>query len=219
METTGLGLLGGGPFGVFVAVMALYLVAAVTPGPNLLATLRASLASGRGAGLAVVTGITLASMIWALASLLGISLVFAMAPWLYGLLLTLGALYLIWMGANLLYSAWRPTRAPVALPLRTRASGWWGVRHGLLVTLSNPKSAVFYSSLFAVSVPLDAPDALRVALVAAVGLVAFAWYGGMALLVSLPPFAQAYRRGERALTAVSGAIFLGFGIKLLSQRA
>lgn len=218
METTGLGLLSGGPLGVFVAVMALYLVAAVTPGPNLLATLRASLASGRGAGLAVVVGIALASMIWAIASLLGISLLFALAPWLYGLLLTLGALYLIWMGANLLYSAWRPARAPVSLPLRTRASGWWGVRHGVLVTLSNPKSAVFYSSLFAVGVPPDSPDALRVALVLAVGVVAFGWYGGMALLVSLPPFARAYRRGERALTAVSGAIFLGFGIKLLSQR-
>jgi threonine/homoserine/homoserine lactone efflux protein len=206
------------PFAIFFAVMALYLVAAMTPGPNLFATLQASLAGGRRAGLAVATGIALCSMLWAGGSLLGLSLIFALAPWLYRGLVLLGALYLIWMGLGMLRTAWRPA-APRASGTAAGPGFRAGFRRGLLVNLANPKSAVFYSSLFAVAVPVTAPDLLVASLVGAVGLCAFAWYGGVASLVTLPPFARVYGRLERGLTALSGLVFLGFGLKLLSQRA
>ena len=199
--------------------MTLYILAAMTPGPNLLVTVQASMLGGRGSGLSVVLGIIVASMIWAVGSLLGLNLLFALAPWLHGAMMIAGGVFLIWMGLNLLRSAWRPPEVGSAGALAARPSGWRGFRQGLLVNLANAKSAAFYSSLFAVSVPPDAPGWLIAALVGAVGLGAGGWYGGMALLVTLPPVAQLYRRAERGLTALSGLVFMGFGIKLLAGRA
>ena len=207
------------PWSIFATVMTLYILAAMTPGPNLLVTVQASMLGGRGSGLSVVLGIIVASMIWAAGSLLGLNLLFALAPWLHGAMMIAGGVFLIWMGLNLLRSAWRPPEVGSAGDLAARPSGWRGFRQGLLVNLANAKSAAFYSSLFAVSVPPDAPGWLIAALVAAVGLGAGGWYGGMALLVTLPPVAQLYRRAERGLTALSGLVFMGFGIKLLAGRA
>ncbi|MGP1252905.1 MAG: LysE family transporter [Kiloniellales bacterium] len=206
------------PWGIFATVMLLYLLAAMTPGPNLLVTVQASLAGGRSAGLSVVSGIMVASMMWAAGSLLGLTLLFALAPWLYGALMVVGGAYLIWMGLGLLRSAWQPPRLQTGGIAQARLRGWRGARQGLLVNLANAKSAAFYSSLFAVSVPPEAPGWLIAALVAAVGLGAGLWYGSMSLLVTLPPIAQLYRRAERGLTALSGAVFMGFGIKLLADR-
>ncbi|WP_162906548.1 LysE family transporter [Algihabitans albus] len=199
--------------------MTLYLLAAMTPGPNLLVTVQASMAGGRRSGLSVVLGIMVASMIWAAGSLLGLNLLFALAPWLHGAMMVAGGAFLIWMGLNLLRSAWRPPEMRRDGGLPARPWGWRGFRQGLLVNLANAKSAAFYSSLFAVSVPPDAPGWLIAALVGAVGLGAGCWYGSMALLVTLPPVAQLYRRAERGLTALSGLVFMGFGIKLLAGRA
>ena len=206
------------PWSIFATVMALYLLAAMAPGPNLLVTVQASISGGRGSGLSVVLGIVVASVIWAAGSLLGLNLLFALAPWLHGAMMIAGGGFLIWMGLNLLRSAWRPPVIRSDGDLPSRPSGWRGFRQGLLVNLANAKSAAFYSSLFAVSVPPEAPGWLVAALVGAVGLGAGGWYGSMALLVTLPPMARLYRRAERGLTALSGLVFMGFGVKLLAGR-
>ena len=98
------------------------------------------------------------------------------------------------------------------------ASGLRAFRLGLLTDLANPKAAAFFTSLFAVAVPPDAPLWFDGLIVATVVVMAGGWYAIVALAVSWQPVATAYRRLERVITAAAGAVFVGFGIRLAADR-
>ena len=102
------------------------------------------------------------------------------------------------------------------MPRRTR--GWHALRTGLLTDLSNPKAAVFFTSLFAVAVPPDAPVMFQMAIVAAVVGIAAGWYMIVATPVATGPMARAYRRSQAWIARAAGALFMGFGVKLLAER-
>ena len=127
-----------------------------------------------------------------------------------------GAIYLVFVGVSLLRSAVR--RSSATLPGLPLAKGTGGAfRLGLITALSNPKGAAFFTSLFAVTMPPGAPiwlQAIAVGIVVAIGV---AWYGLVALAMRSALFRTLYRRGQRAITALSGALFAAFGIRLASN--
>ena len=84
------------------AVAAIWSIAAVTPGPNFLLSARISAAPSRAHGLAVVSGIGVATAIWGWAGLLGIQALFLAAPWFYAFLKVAGAAYLVVTGARMI---------------------------------------------------------------------------------------------------------------------
>ena len=113
----------------------------------------------------------------------------------------------------------RTTRTPGPAAARRSASGGRAFRFGLLTDLSNPKAAAFFTSLFAVAVPPTAPLWFDVLIVTTVVVIAGGWYALAACLVSLEQVSRVYRRGQRAITAVTGAVFMGLGARLaLSER-
>jgi threonine efflux protein len=91
-------------------------------------------------------------------------------------------------------------------------------RLGLFTDLSNPKAAAFFTSLFAVAFPAEAGFEIKLVTIAIVGAIAGAWYGLIAMTVSLAPFARLYARGRRALEAAAGLMFIGLGARLAADR-
>ena len=81
---------------------------------------------------------------------------FQSAAWLYHTVRIIGAIYLIFVGITLLRSAAR--RSSASVPGLALAKGPKGAfRLGLITVLSNPKTAAFFTSLFAVTMPPGAP--------------------------------------------------------------
>ena len=87
------------------AVASVWLVAAVTPGPNFLMTAQIAVARSRAAGLAAVCGIAVATAVWGICGLVGIQALFLAAPWAYATLKLLGAGYLAFTGIRLIVLA------------------------------------------------------------------------------------------------------------------
>ena len=200
-----------------LTVTLIWLVTVVTPGPNFIATVQASASTSRRAGLMVAAGVAFGTAIWAAASLLGLGLIFQTAGWLYQFIKLAGAAYLIVIGVRMIWSARRPSTASNGLPIRGLDDGR-AFRRGLIVDLSNPKAAAFFTSLFAVAVPPTAPlwfDGLLISLVIAI---AWAWYSSVAWAMATAVFSRAYGRAERAITAAAGVVFVGFGVKLAADR-
>jgi threonine/homoserine/homoserine lactone efflux protein len=193
------------------SLAALHLVGAMVPGPNTLLVTHLSASRSRAQGLAAVAGVAAATLIWVVLSLAGVGVVLREAGALYHLLRLLGAAYLVWVGAKLLLSAARPRAANTAPPPLTRGSAF---RAGLLTTLSNPKSAAFWTSLFVVAVPPHAPLAFHAAIVAVVGLQSAAWYGFVALCFGAAPVRRVYARATRWIDAVAGAAMVALGLRL-----
>lgn len=201
----------------YVTVMGLWTITVVTPGPNFVATAHATLSRSRSHGVVVAAGIAVGTAIWASGSLLGLGALLAAAGWLHQALRLAGAAYLVWTGGRMIRAAAcrrMPAADDAGATGRTRSS----FRVGLLTDLANPKAAAFFTSLFAVAVPPSAPAWFQALLIASVVAAAMSWYGTVALALAAGPVASRYRRAERAISGVAGALFVGFGARLAVGR-
>ncbi len=200
----------------FATVIGVWLITVVTPGPNFLATVHATITRSRRAGFLVAAGITLGSALWGTASLFGLGLLFQAAGGLYEIVKLAGATYLVIVGVRLIVSARKASAPPRIIGPAIPAAR--AFRHGLVTDLSNPKAAAFFTSLFAVAVPPMAPLWFDALLVAAVAGIAGLWYGAVAWAMAADPVVALYRKAARAITAVAGAVFVALGLRLATER-
>ncbi len=166
-------------------------------------TAHSALRRSRSAGLGAACGIGVGTAMWSIGSLLGLGLLLQNASWLYGAIKFCGAAYLIFIGVRMianreggsadLDSASGLSDAASAGGL----SSWQAFRSGLLTDLANPKAAAFFTSLFAVSVPVNAPMWFYAWMIVSVTAVAMIWYGGVALAISIAQVSRGRAAGER----------------------
>lgn len=188
----------------------LHILAAATPGPNLIVVGHRAAAVSRASGLLAVAGIILATLFWVVFSLAGIAVLLQQAGELYHWLRLIGAGYLLYAGTRYLLSAARPTDGERLANVPGRRSPF---RTGLLTTLSNPKSGIFWTSVFALAVPPAAPAAFYLAAAAVVMAQTALWYGLVALVFASAPSRRVYARTARWLEAIAGTALLAFGLR------
>lgn len=213
----GLISLGGLDLGVaFVTALVVWLAALITPGPDFAATVHASVGGSRRDGLAVAGGVTVGMAAWAFASLFGLHAVLLAFEGLATAVRLAGAAYLTYIGVRLLWSVWHGAETHADTVVTRSVTG--AFRHGLLTNLANPKALALFGSLFAVLVPADAPGWFSSAFLATVILTTASWYALVAVTLSTDAISRGYRRAERAISAVTGALFVGVGVRLASDR-
>lgn len=78
------------------------LAGVMSPGPNFVAVTHRAVTSHRAEALALVSGITCVSVLWATATLFGLGVLFTLFPWLFWSVKLFGAAYLVWFGIQLL---------------------------------------------------------------------------------------------------------------------
>lgn len=201
-------------FFFLITIAVVHLAAAATPGPSTLLVTQTSIAASRRAGLLTAFGTASATAVWSISAVLGLSLVLSKLAWLYDALKLAGGAYLIYVGIRM----WREA----TLPLPLASEGLAGVRasdarayvRGLVTNLTNPKSAFYYVSIFAVLLPPELPIWVRGAAVAVVVAVSLAWYSVVATLLSTMPAQRAYARVKTWLDRVAGTVFIAFGLRL-----
>ena len=89
---------------------------------------------------------------------------------------------------------------------------------GLLTNLSNPKSVVYFGSIFALFISPGTPLWVEAT---AVGIVLFdtvLWYGAVAALFSSAAVQRFYALVRRPVNRVAGAAMIGFGGRLMLAR-
>ena len=90
------------------------------------------------------------TFIWALQAILGVNALFAAHPTARLALQVAGALYLGYVAVRL----WRSgASASESLPVHLQA--WAAFRLGFITNLLNPKSALFFGSVFATALPAE----------------------------------------------------------------
>ncbi|MBV9844476.1 MAG: LysE family translocator [Kutzneria sp.] len=200
------------------AALAVYTLAAVlmaiTPGLDTLLVLRSSLTQGRTAGLAAILGITVGCLVWAVASILGLSALLAASTLAYDVVRLAGAGYLIWLGGAALWRSFQGHQAdaPQSNPKSTVAA----LRGGLTTNLLNPKVGAFYLSLLPQFLPTTGNNTIwwAVLLVAihlsagAVWLTAVAWLAGRAKALLTKAAVR------RWLDRVTAGVLVAFGLKI-----
>ena len=103
------------------------------------------------------------------------------------------------------------------MPFSTNIDPIQGYKLGLLTNLSNPKTAAFVTSLFAATMPSNAPFWLGFMSVALMSLISVLWYTTVAYVFSLDRLRSLYLESRIWIERFAGAIFIGFGMKLVAS--
>lgn len=88
-------------------------------------------------------------------------------------------------------------------------------RQGVLTSLSNPKAAIFFGSLFIAALPADLAVGQKIILVGAVLSVSMAWYGFVALVMSTAPVRAVYDRATHIIDRIAGTLLVALGLRLV----
>ena len=196
------------------ALAVIWFAAVVTPGPNFIAILHMAASERREAALATAGGVGLGTFIWAASGVFGLKALFTLLPAAALAIKLAGAAYLIWTGIKL----WRlaaPLTATGDMGEPEGATLGAAFRFGLFTNLANPKTAVFAASLFAVAVPPGQPLWFAWLTIALIVTISITWYATLASIGALSVFSSAYRRAKQTLLRITGALFVGYGVKLL----
>jgi threonine/homoserine/homoserine lactone efflux protein len=186
----------------------------IAPGLDTALVLRTAAAEGpRDAALAGL-GIALGCVTWGAAVALGLGALLAASELAFTALKWTGALYLVWLGANLIFKP----RSRFALELAEGTpspSGHSWLGRGYLTNLLNPKVGVFYVSFLPQFLPAHLPAGPFIFLLAVLhAFMGIVWFA--LLIIATRPIARALKRPlvVRRLDRLTGLVFLTFGVKL-----
>src|SRR5215467_11358256 len=205
----------------YLAFLGISLVVITTPGPDTALTIRNTLIGGARGGIFTALGVSTGLTIWALAASAGVVGVLVASAPVFEALRYAGAAYLIWVGAQSLWGAFRPTIAPpgTSSPGKRRRLGALGAfRQGLINDLANPKIAAFFASLFPQFVPAEgASFAALMVLGLTFSMVTLTWLTAYAFAVAKA--GDILRRSgiRRTIEGVTGAVLIAFGLRLASE--
>jgi len=203
-------------FPELAGLLAIWLLAIVSPGPAFLVVSQSAVGRSRPAAFGVALGISVGTTIYAALTLWGFTAVVTQISWLGTVMRVAGALYLIYLGLSLFQAAADGADAePTAtVAARGRADATAGFRLGMLTALTNPKAIAFYLSLFAVALPPHMPDGAKLVLLAAGFSLEIAWYSLVAFVLSTGGPRRLYNRARRTIDRVLGAVLLLAGVRI-----
>lgn len=190
----------------------------LTPGPDVLYIVSSSLRSGAKAGVVAALGINAGCFVHIFAAALGVSALLAASSAAFTVLKWIGAGYLLWVGAKLIFAR-VPQAAPdlrelagtaPALPLPKVFLG------GFLTNALNPKVAIFFLAFVPQFIaPEAAHKALAfIALGSLFNVNSVAINAGWALAAAWLAARGGIQWALHWLDRVAGAMFVGFGLKL-----
>lgn len=192
------------------AIALMHWVVLATPGANVLVVSQLAATGQRRAACWAALGVSVVALIWSTLAVLGVNAVFAAHPRLRVALQVAGGIYLCYVAFRL----WRAGASPAANKAGALGS-FVAFRLGFATNILNPKSALFFGSVFATALPANPSAALLVSAVTLVLVNALLWHFFLALAFSQPRVQAAYTRWRRVLNGVASALIGAFGVRLL----
>ncbi len=196
-----------------LSIALAYLAALVIPGPNFLITVRNSLTYSRQSGLLTALGIGMGSLVHGTAGLMGVSVILAQSVWLYTLLKMAAAGYLVVIGLKALFSK-SETHTFEGDSTTTLLTPAQAIRLGFLTCISNPKTALFFLSIFTTFITPQTTESLQLLVVLVMGLLAMTWYSVVSLSFSWSPIRAVYQRFEGGIRRSMGVLFIVLGVRV-----
>jgi RhtB (resistance to homoserine/threonine) family protein len=195
--------------------LVLSILLIVAPGPDTAMVTKNALFGGRRGGIFCAVGVAAGLAIWTVAAALGLAALLHASSVAFFALKIAGALYLIWVGVQMLRS--RGVEAPVDGPraLDRRKA----MRQGLLCDLGNPKVGVFFTSFLPQFVHGDGSAFLPLVLLGLIFVVlTFAWLTLYAVVIGRGSSFLRRPRVRLWLDRFTGVVFVGFGIRLALEK-
>lgn len=197
-----------------LAIAGALAIGAMSPGPSFVVVVRTAVARSRLDGIAAALGMGIGGLVFAGLALAGLTALLASVAWLYLGLKVVGGLYLIYLAVRIWRGAVEPLRMAEGARQGEAATGR-SFLLGLTTQLSNPKTAVYYASVFAALLPANAGFETAVLLLPAVLLIEAGWYAIVAMAFSSDRPRRVYLRWKAKVDRLAGAVMAILGIRLI----
>jgi threonine/homoserine/homoserine lactone efflux protein len=191
----------------------------ITPGPDMSLFLAKTMAGGRKAGMASMTGAMAGSVVHTLLAALGLSALLAASVTAFTILKVVGALYLLWM-------AFDAVRHGSALSLkdegRAEVSFWKTFLMGVGINLTNPKIVLFFVTFLPQFVDANDPYAADKLLFLGLYFIAFTGPLGAIMILGAEKMIAALRGHPKLMRGIDysfAGLFSAFALKILTASA
>ncbi len=196
---------------IWLSVVSICLLGAMSPGPSLAVVLQQTLRGGRKTGLIAALTHALGIGLYALLCISGIAVMITASKLLFTALQWLGAGYLIWIGIKGLRARAGAGELVVSAPTTGSAA-----RDGFLVVFLNPKVAVFFIALFSQVIGSETTWLEKLVYAATALIIDMGWYMFVAWSFSNPRWLGLLQRNVVWLERVFGVILIALAIRLLA---
>ena len=203
---------------LFLAFIAISLLLAVTPGPDMALVTRNALAHGPKGVFLTTTGIAIALLLWVTATAVGVAAVLKASTTLFHALKLVGGAYLAYLGIR----AWLASREkPGDLLAGMNAAPAGSIlRQGLISAGTNPKLGVLFVTLLPQFIDPHRPLPPQLLVLGATfAVIGWTWMNVYGLLIArIRDFITA-PRVRQWMERITGTVLIGLGVRLAFDRA
>ena len=196
---------------IWLTVVSICLLGAMSPGPSLAVVLQQTLSGGRKNGLIAAATHGLGIGFYALLCISGIAVMITASPVLFTALQWLGATYLLWLGIKGLRA-----KKPATTAMSDAPSSGSAARDGFLVVFLNPKVAVFFIALFSQVIGSETTVLEKLAYAGTALFIDMGWYMIVAWSFSNPRWLGRLRKNSVWFERIFGVILIALAARLLA---
>ena len=195
---------------IWLTVVSICLLGAMSPGPSLAVVLQQTLRGGRKTGLVAAVSHGLGIGLYALLCISGLAVMITASPTLFTTLQWAGAAYLLWLGIKGLLAKAQATETLAEAPTTGSAA-----RDGFLVAFLNPKVAVFFIALFSQVIGSDTSVVEKLAYAATALFIDMGWYVIVAWSFSNPRWMDRLQANVVWIERSFGVVLIALAVRLL----
>lgn len=202
---------------LLLTICVLHFVAQFTPGPDVLLIAKSSASTSRSNTLKIILGISVGILVWVVLTLLGFTVLIEQFPWIQQILMLTGGLFLAKMGWAMLKGGLTTLNQNFELEAdqvnqAEKTQNYFLL--GLFTNLSNPKTLIYFSSVFSLALSSNASSNIKTQLAFIIPIQTFLVFALFMLIMSMSTMKSLYQRAGSYIDVLSGALFLVFAVFL-----
>ena len=199
---------------LLVTICLLHFIAQLSPGPDVLLVAKSAASNSRINTLKIVLGISVGIVVWVVLTLLGFTVLIEQWPWIQQVLMLIGGVFLAKMGYGMLKGGLASLKQQASLEgvMEQKPQNYFIL--GLLTNLSNPKTLIYFSSVFSLALSSSAGESIKPQLAIIIPIQTFIVFSLLTFIMSMPKMKAMYQCAGSYIDIISGAFFLIFAVFL-----
>lgn len=194
-------------------VAALNLVAAISPGPDFILTIKNSLIYSRRSGIYTGIGIALGLSVHLFYCAAGIGYIISKSILLFSVIKIFGAGYLIYIGLSSFFSKGPITAIPAEKTIADLSRSAT-LKMGFLTNVLNPKATLFFLSLFTFVISPSTPLAVILIIAIIIITTALVWFTIVSVFFTHKSVQRRFLKYGNGINRLLGGLLVALGVKI-----
>lgn len=196
---------------IFIKVVFICMVGAISPGPSWVLIINKSLSAGKMGGFLTSIGHGVGIALYALIANIGIGVILNTNIILFNGIKIFSIIFLMYLGYKSFQSK------PVSLIEQKLNTGIKSFLEGLSFALLNPKVLIWFIAIYSQFMSPSNALIFNFILIAAAGIIDMGWYCLLVILVTSSSFIKLVQNKISLIQKLTGIIFISIGIFLLIE--